>query len=303
MPNVTRISTRVTAVAAALAAGVTLAPAASAQTDKGSVNLAGLFTDQVITGSLNLEGGVARLVDVRSITQAVDDLGRSLGSPRTVALRAGTGTKASLGDYACLPKGKGNRDFRQFSPVEIFQNDGKGKIQALFHTYRQDNARTVGAGHRQMSTQYEICGVGGVAPDGSRTRRAGVGITLANEATTYKIGQAWKSESTPANYTLDMAFKGAAKGVEIGGGISQTPSHKLLGSFSTPFEAPVDAYARNAANAWWQDACIGSWHGCRHIHGSKDFHGAVAHGLYEFTPGQADAAYHGFRFSAFRSAS
>ncbi len=134
--------------------------------------------------------------------------------------------------------------------------------------------------------------MGGVAPDGSRTRRAGVGITFANEAVTHKIGQAWKSESTPANYTLDMAFKAAAKGVEIGGGISQTPTHKLLGSISTPFSAPVDTYARNAANAWWQDSCINSWHRCQRFNGSKDFHGAVAHGLYEFTPAQADAAFY-----------
>lgn len=302
MPKFTRIATRFTALAATLATGVALAPAASASADKENLNLAGLFTDQAITGSLNLDGNLARLVNLRSMTQTVDELGRAIGSPRTVALRAAS-ADSTIGKYSCLPKTKVNKGLKQWTPVEIYQNDDKGQIQALFHTYRQNNAREV-AGNASVSTvQYEICGVGGVAPDGSRTRRAGVGITFADPNATHKIGQAWKTGSTPANYTLDMAFKAAAKGVEIGGGMSQTPTHKLTGSFGSPFDAPMDDYSRNASNAWWQDSCIGSWHGCRHMHGSKDFHGAVAHGLYEFTPAKADAAYHGFRFTAFRSAS
>jgi hypothetical protein len=306
MAKIARITTRVTAVAAALAAGIALAPAASAQSSKDNLNLDGLFTDQIVTGTLILDGTASKLVNLQSVTQVVDELGRAIGSPRNVALRSGTGN-GKLADYACLPKTKGNKKFTQFAPAEAFVADSKGKFQALFHTYRQKDARTVSMGGRPyMSTQFEICGVGGAdTENGSRLRRAGVGIAYADPIHTYKIGQAWKEGSTPANYTLNMAFKAEVrKGVEIGGGISQTPTNKLTGSISTPFKTDVDVFARNAVNAWWQDSCVGAWYGCRHIHGSKDFHGAVAHALYEFSPAQAKAVQlGGFRLHAFRSAS
>lgn len=306
MASFARISTRVTAVAAALAAGIALAPAASAQSDRSNVDLSGLLTDQMVTGTLVLDGTASRLVNLRSITQVVDDLGRAIGSPRTVALRSSIGN-GKLASYSCLPKTKGNKDFTAFSPAEAFLADSKGKMQALFHTYRQKNARRIATeiGQKARSTQFEICGVGGAdTEDGSRLRRAGIGITFADPNVTHKIGQKWEEGSTPANYTLDMAFEAAYKSVTIGGGISQTPTNKLTGSISTPFKADVDVFARNAVNAWWQDSCVGAWHGCRHIHGSKEFHGAVAHALYEFTPARAKSvSLGGFQLHAFRSAS
>lgn len=310
MPKFARISTRVTALStalgAALAAGIALAPAASAQTEKESLDLSGLFTDQVVTGTLVLDGGVGKLVNLSSITQVVDELGRSIGSPRTVALRSGTGN-GKLANYSCLPKTKGNKNFKAYAPAEAFVADDKGKIQAMFYTYRQKRARDVAGstGGAYESTQFEICGVGGSdTAGGSRLRRAGVGIAYADPSATYKIGQAWKEGETPANYTLDMAFKVAHKGVEIGGGITQTPTNKLTGSISTPFATDFDVYARNAVNAWWQDSCVGAWHGCRHMHGSKDFHGAVAQSLFEFTPQKAKTVETGgFQLHAFRSAS
>ncbi|MGQ0463832.1 MAG: hypothetical protein ACT4QG_00785 [Sporichthyaceae bacterium] len=246
---------------------------------------------------------VARLVDLDAVTQTVDALGKAIGSPSTVALRTSAAGE-NVGEYSCLPKTKGNRDFHQFKPTQIFRGDDKGKVQGLFHIYRQDGARTVGRGFGSYeSVQFEVCGVGGSDPDGrTRTRRAGIGITFADAANTYKIAQAWKEGETPSNFTMDMAFKVAHKGVEIGGGISQTPTNKLLGSIATPFAADVDVYARNAVNAWWQDGCVNSWKGCQFFNGSKDFHGAVAHGLFEFTPGQAGAAARqGFLVSTFRS--
>lgn len=305
MGTFARIATRFTATAAALAIGVAIAPAASAQTEKEGLDVAGLFSDEVITGRLTLDGAVSRLLDVNAVTQTVDELGRSIGSPRAVALRAGSGNQ-KVGDYSCLPKTKGNKDFHQFKPTEIFRGDDKGKVQGLFHVYKQTNARKVRApfgGYK--SVQFEVCGTGGSDPDGrTRTRRAGIGIAFPDAATTYKIGQAWKEGETPSNYTLDMAFKAAHKGVEIGGGISQTPTNKLLGSISTPFKASADAFARNGVNAWWQDGCVGSWKGCQFFNGSKDFHGAVAHGLFEFTPAQAEVAGRtGFVVSTFRSTS
>lgn len=120
---------------------------------------------------------------------------------------------------------------------------------------------------------------------------------------TYKIGQAWQTGATPANYTMNMDFKAEYKGVEIGGGISQTPASKLMGSISTPVGSPVDHYARNAVNAWWQDSCFDAWHRCHKWlgSGSKDFHGTVVQGLWEFNdPAQAAAAASGgFRVSTF----
>ncbi|MGQ0465708.1 MAG: hypothetical protein ACT4QG_10360 [Sporichthyaceae bacterium] len=300
MAGFARIATRIAATATALAAGIALAPAASAGQDRAEVNLTGL-TDDALTGSLLLDGAGARLSDLTSITQVVDELGRAIGSPRTVALTPNK-VAARLGNYSCLPKGNGNKDFHQYNPVQVFRDDAKGRMQGLFHTYRQNNARLL-ADAREKSTQYEICGVGGAAPEDTRIRRGGIGIHFADPHRDFKIGQAWKTGSTPANYTLDMAFKAAHKGVEIGGGISQSPTNKLLGSISTPFDTPVDAYARNGVNAWWQDSCIGDWKGCQRWNGSKDFHGAVAHGLYEFTPAQADLAATGFKFTVFRSAS
>ncbi|MGQ0463828.1 MAG: hypothetical protein ACT4QG_00765 [Sporichthyaceae bacterium] len=305
MPTFARISTRVTAVAAALVAGIALAPAASAQTEKESLDLSGLFTDTVVTGSLVLDGNAGKLVNLSAITQVVDDLGRSIGSPRTVALRSGTGN-GKLAKYSCLPKTKGNKDFTAFTPAEAFLADDKGKTQALFYAYRQKNARWMkGASGTYKSTQFEICGAGGSDTEGgSRLRRAGVGIAYADPNATYKIGQEWKEGETPANYTMDLAFSVPVKAMEISGGISQTPTHKLTGSIATPFKTDVDVYARNAVNAWWQDSCIGAWMGCRNWSGSKDFHGAVAHSLFEFTPAKAKTVeVGGFQLHAFRSAS
>jgi hypothetical protein len=154
-----------------------------------------------------------------------------------------------------------------------------------------------------QSTQFEICGVGGSDPKEGRTRKVGLGITYPDANGTFKIGQAWRTGSTPADYTLNMDFKAEYKSVSIGGGISQTPSSKLMGSISTPMEAPVDRYARNAVNAWWQDSCVDTWHGCHSwLHsGSGDFHGTVAQGLWEFTSKKqaAAAANGGFRVSTF----
>ncbi|MGQ0464556.1 MAG: hypothetical protein ACT4QG_04465 [Sporichthyaceae bacterium] len=306
MPKFARIATCATAVAAALAAGIALAPAASAQTQKESLDLEGLFTDTVVTGSLVLDGNVGKLVNLSSVTQVVDELGKAVGSPRTVALRSGTGN-GKLAKYSCLPKSKGNRHFTAFTPAEAFLADDKGKTQALFYAYRQKRAREVAQadGGSYESTQFEICGVGGSDTEGgSRLRRAGVGIAYADPSATYKIGQEWKEGETPANYTMDLAFSVPLKAMEISGGISQTPTHKLTGSIGTPFKTDVDVYARNAVNAWWQDSCISAWTGCRHWHGSKDFHGAVAHSLFEFTPQKAKTVeVGGFQLHAFRSAS
>jgi hypothetical protein len=304
MAKLARTATRLTAVAAALAAGVALAPAASAHSEKKDEGLADIFNQSVNTGTLRIVGDRAFLVDLGSVTRTVDALGRMLTKPRTIALRAADEDSIPrLGDYACRPNGTSDKNFTAFKPVEIFQDNDNGRVQGMFYVYRQVKARSYGEGHKIRTTQFEICGVGGSDPSHGRTRKIGLGITYPDAATTYKIGQAWQSGLTPANYSLNLDFKGEYKNVSIGGGISQTPASKLMGSISTPIESPMDKYARNAVNAWWQDSCYDAWHKCHNWlgSGSKDFHGTVVQGLWEFSdPAQAAAAANGgFRVSTF----
>jgi hypothetical protein len=304
MVKLVRIATRLTAVAAALAAGVAVAPTASAHSEKNDESLAELFSQSVNTGTLRIVGDRAFLVDLSSVTRTVDALGRELTQPRTVALQAADPDDIpSLGDYACRQKTAGNKDFTAFKPVEIFRDNDKGRVQGLFFVYRQVNARAYGDSNGLGTTQFEICGVGGADPSHGRTRKVGLGITYPDATATYKVGQAWKTGSTPANYSLSLDFKGEYKNVSIGGGISQTPASKLMGSISTPIDSPLDQYARNAVNAWWQDSCYDAWHKCYKFlrSGSKDFHGTVVQGLWEFAnPIQAAAAANGgFRVSTF----
>jgi hypothetical protein len=304
MAKLARTATRLTAVSAALAAGIALAPAASAHSEKKDEGLADLFSQSVNTGTLRIVGDRAFLVDLSSVTRTVDALGHTLTQPRTIALQAGDEDSIPrLGEYACRPTGSGGKDFTAFKPVEIFQDSDKGRVQGMFYVYRQVNSRGYGDGLHKAMTQFEICGVGGSDPLHGRTRKIGLGITYPNATRTYKIGQAWKTGSTPANYSLSMDLKGEYKNVSIGGGISQTPASKLMGSISTPIESPMDKYARNAVNAWWQDSCYDAWHKCHKWlgSGSKDFHGTVVQGLWEFSdPAQAAAAANGgFRVSTF----
>jgi hypothetical protein len=303
MAKFARNASRVVAVAAALAAGIALAPAASAHSEKKDEGLADLFSQSVDTGTLRIVGDRAFLVDLSSVTRTVDALGRTLAEPSTVALRTSDEDSIPrLGDYACRPQGTGDVNFTAFKPVEIFQDTHKGRVQGMFYVYRQVNARGYGDVRRAV-TQFEICGVGGSDPLHGRTRKIGLGITYPDASTTYKIGQAWKTGSTPANYNLNLDLKGEYKNVSVGGGISQTPASKLMGSISTPIESPMDTYARNAVNAWWQDSCYDAWHKCHKWmgSGSKEFHGTVVQGLWEFSdPAQAAAAANGgFRVSTF----
>lgn len=272
-----------------------LAPSAAAQA--ADRNRDSLTIDQVMTGSLLIDGNKTRLVRLESITQLLNEAGKAIGPARTVALRTTTENPV-LGEYSCVYRGKGNKNFRALTPREIYRNDDIGKVQAQFHTYRLAEARKVGAGAK--SVQFEVCGVGGADLDDKRLRRIGLGIAYPDATSTYKIGQAWQSGQTPENYTTNLGFKVAPhKAIEISGGISQTPTNKLLGSFSTPFPAAVDAFARNAVNAWWQDDCVGGVP-CARWNGSKDFHGTVVQGLWEFSPIQA-RGFAGFTVSTFLS--
>lgn len=90
MPTFARISTRVTAVAAALVAGIAIAPAASAQSSKESLDLSGLFTDTVVTGTLKLDGDAGKLVNLSAISRGGRDPRRV---PRRAAAVRGRGVR------------------------------------------------------------------------------------------------------------------------------------------------------------------------------------------------------------------
>src|SRR5205823_2724983 len=96
--------------------------------------------------------------------------------------------------------------------------------------------------------------------------------------TTWRIGQAWKEGSTPANYTVSLGF--ATEGpVKVNGGIQQTPTSSLKGSMRPPYKHPVDAFSRNSVNGWWQASCAPD---CARTGGSSEFQGSVIEGLWEF---------------------
>ncbi|MGQ0623645.1 MAG: hypothetical protein ACT4PP_03175 [Sporichthyaceae bacterium] len=229
----------------------------------------------------------------------VDSLGRTIGSPRTVMLPTQV-DEPNLGEYSCVYRGKGNKNLTALPVRELYTDYGYGKVQALFHTYRLDRARIIGGRANYKSTQFEVCGVGGGDLHDKRMRRVGVGIAYPDAATTYKIGSEWRSGETPENYTTELGFEVPVhKVVTIRGSISQTPTNKLMGSFEPPFPAGTSQYSRNAVNAWWQDDCVGGAP-CAPWKGSKDFHGTVAQGLWEFTPVQ-QATFTGFTVSTFLS--
>lgn len=287
-------------VAATVLAGLTvgaLAPAATATSTKGNAADRNTSVNHEISATMLIDGDLTKLVDLKGVTQLVDSLGRAVGSPQRVALRSEI-DNPELGDYDCVYRGQGNKHFSALPIQSVYKDYGYGEVNALFHTYRQKEARKVGAASRK-TTQFEVCGVGGGDMGDKRMRRMGIAIAYPDAAATYKIGSAWRSGETPENYTIDLAFEVPVRGVTIGGGISQTPTNKLLGSFVPPFTLTTSPFTRNAVHAWWQDDCVGGTP-CAPWKGSKDFHGTVAQGLWEFTPAQA-ASFPGFKLSAFLS--
>jgi len=156
--------------------------------------------------------------------------------------------------------------------------------QALFFPYSQTVSR--GGGHSSEVQRWLICGVGGAdTNNGSRVTKAGPGIAY-KEDPTYRIGQKWQEGSTPANYTVSLGFETEGP-IKITGGISQTPQHKLKGSFRPPqHDKEMDRFAFNGANGWWEHACEPHCGGNGSPAGSSDYHGSVVEGLWEFPAGK-----------------
>lgn len=306
--GVRRAAIRRSAIAAGLAALTVglIAPPASAdgQAPAREVAPAGAEAagvDHELSGLLLLDGNLTKLVNLSAVTQVVDSLGRAIGSPQSLRLRAsGDVSTPELGEYSCVYRGKGNKKFRPLLPVDLYRDYGYGKVQAQFHTYKLSHARVLGGAKDVKSTQFEVCGVGGGDMGDKRMRRVGLGIGYPDAATTHKIGSEWRSGEVPENYTVELGFEAPVyKDITISGGISQTPTNKLMGSFEPPFPTALSPFARNAVNAWWQDDCVGGIP-CNRYQGSKDFHGTVAQGLFEFTPDQLKT-FRGFVVSTFLS--
>jgi len=256
------------------------------------------FPVQSISASLWIDPNstLTSLVDVKELTGLVDQAGKVIGSltVRPITLPVAYHA-AGISDYSCVKNGTSS-DFIAYQPTEIFLSDGKSVQQHQFHVYRKDNARRVRRHDIQYSTQFEVCATGGAQPRSERATQIGLGMAFPDTNQTYKIGQDWREGQTPANYTSTLGFQlGPAEKVplSISGSISQHPSDQLMGSITGPFPTPGDAYARNAVNSWWQASCQDSFHGCRWWwRGSKDFHGTVAQGLWEFTPDQVRGVNH-----------
>jgi hypothetical protein len=247
------------------------------------------FRIQSISAELKFDpiSNLTSLVDVRELTGLVDPAGRAVGSLLTKPITLPVALRASpVGEFSCVQNAT-SKDFVAYRPTEIFVEDAHSVQQDQFHLYRKEHARRL-RNVEARSTQYEMCATGGAQPKDARAVQIGLGMSFPDTAQTFKIGQSWKEGQTPANYTSTLGFQlGPIEKVplQISASISQNPSDKLMGSITGPFATPDDVFARNAVNAWWQDSCKDTWHGC-HMkwNGTKDFHGTVAQGLWEFAP-------------------
>lgn len=184
------------------------------------------------------------------------------------------------GNYACINNDT-DSTFYAYPTVRIVDPTPKWYSQFDFHPYQYQYARqVVGTGYTQ---QWIICSNGGTDPHGGwRISISGSGSSYNDAATSKRQGWNWKSGTTPNTYSLSLGFKYTRKPIEITGGISQTPVDRLAGSFSAPYEAPLSAYAVNAVNGWWEDACESNFYGrCWRWDGSQNFQGTVVEGMWE----------------------
>jgi hypothetical protein len=185
--------------------------------------------------------------------------------------------------FSCVSDGYAP-GFRAYDRWEARYRGSNDMAQALFFPYSQIVSRG-GAGGDQAQ-RWLICGVGGAdTNNGSRLTKAGPGIAYKQDST-YRIGQNWQVGTTPANYTVSLGFE-AAGPVKVTGGISQTPQHKLKGSFRPPqHDRDMDRFAFNGVNGWWEHACEPRCGGNGSPTGSSDYHGSVVEGLWEFPAGK-----------------
>jgi hypothetical protein len=184
-----------------------------------------------------------------------------------------------------------------FSPLpikDVSSTYPEFSYQFQFFPYRQRNARTIN-GVSQL--QYLICGTGGIdAQNGHRTTISGPGMAFKSTTTTRKIGQIWKSGPTGPSTSVTLGFSAGTGSVNVSGSISQTQSAELKGSINPPYaDTGMDSYARNAANAWYDNSC---GFACPPTQGSAEFQGSVVEGLWEFPMPSSSTTYR-FKLAAY----
>ncbi len=274
--------------AAALAAGALSAPPASAAQPGADEDVITTLNALTVSGKvgLNTRTGKAREVGaLKAVSNLVDTVtGRVVGKGTMRMNVASEGYTPGL--RSCIKDGK-NKRLTTFEHFDRYLEARRGgSVHFQYHPYRIGKARQV---EGAASTQWEVCSVGGGDLDKDRLRQVGTGIALDDTANFRRIGQAWQTGSTPENYTLGLGFEVKKDPVSVSASLTQHPVDKLMGSHRGPYSSFLDAYDRNAVNAWWQDNCIGRWYGCVPKSGSKDYQGAIAHGLWEFPQGTEPA--------------
>jgi len=286
-------------VAAGILIGAQPAGAATSTPADADADLVTQFHELVVDGGpTGLIPGAGQIIEpqvLQTVDQIVDATGKLLRIDHSDAV-ASTDASA-LDSFPCV-KDSGAR-LEIFPVVNRMVTVKNGVVHYQYHPYMLHRARY--RGHSETN-QVEVCSTGGGNLRGnSRIFQVGTGMA-ADDATQFlKIGQAWQSGSTPKDYSLSLGFQVAPKEspVSISASITQTPTDKLMGSIIGPFKSFMDRYARNAVNAWWQDACVDSWHGCHFSwNGSANFQGTIAQGLWEYPVSQMPSAIW-FRFTPY----
>lgn len=295
-----RVSCRLVGLCAiALVAGVVAAPGAAASKEKSERDVLTELNQLIAIGAVEIDtrtGRVRETGPLKTLSQLVDTATGKVLGPGALRMKA-SAEGATSTPFSCVENVR-RKELTIYQPSNRYLTSDKGTIHFQYHPYRLAKARKVSSG---LSTQWEVCSVGGGDMDGDRLRKVGTGIALNDASNFRRIGQAWQSGSTPENYSLGLEFQVEKGPLSIGASMTQQPADKLLGSFRAPYRSGLDVFERNAVHAWWQDNCIGRWYGCLRNSGSMDFQGTIAHGLWEFRKGTEPARV-SFYYSAFAAA-
>jgi|GEM_PF-1277249 len=282
-----RVRAKVAAVVggAIVAAGTAFgaAPAAAATDPNGAEDLITQFTNEVVGGPTLLVPATGLLIEpamLRAVEQVVDATGKLLATrPSQMVASADSG---GLDSFPCVLEG-GSRRLVIFPVDNRILSGRAGFVHFQYHPYMLLNARRFNSGERN---QVEVCTTGGGNLRGGwRLLQVGTGMAVSDPNQTLKIGQKWQTGSTPKDYSLSLGFQVAPKDspISVSASLTQTPTDKLMGSMLGPVRSNVDNYPQNAVQAWWQDSCVDSWHGCHfRWNGSANFQGSLAQGLWEY---------------------
>jgi hypothetical protein len=292
-----RVSARLVGFCAiALVAGVVAAPGAAASPKKDDGDVLKTLNQLIAMGAVEIDthtGRVSETGPLKRISQLIDTATGAVLGPGALQMQASADGPTST-PFSCVENSR-RKQLSIYAPSNRYLSSDKGTVHFQYHPYRLAKARKVGSG---LSTQWEVCSVGGGDMDAARLLKVGTGVALNDASNFRRIGQAWQSGSTPENYSLGLEFQVEKEPVTIGASLTQQPADKLLGSFRAPYRSGLDAFERNAVYAWWQDNCIGRWYRCWRNSGSKDFQGTIAHGLWEFRKG-TEPAIVSFYYAAF----